>query len=209
MRRTNHSVNSFLRSISLLLTYLLFVSPVSMAPTKGTAPVPRRKTAKRRTTQQVVNNIPRREGQLLVHFKPRISDSILTSAVEGNGAHRGRWLRSRLRVQLLTVASGHNQDVVMAGLAADPNVDYVEPNYIISQDSTGQSSAVTGRLVSSNNAVNAPGVIKAPQIPANSISSRAIIALIDSGVDFTHPDLQKHEWLNRAERSDGLDHDGD
>jgi subtilisin family serine protease len=34
-----------------------------------------------------------------------------------------------------------------------------------------------------------------------------VIAVIDSGADFTHPDLQNNQWTNTAESSDGNDND--
>ncbi|KKU06635.1 MAG: peptidase S8 and S53, subtilisin, kexin, sedolisin [Candidatus Magasanikbacteria bacterium GW2011_GWA2_45_39] len=39
-------------------------------------------------------------------------------------------------------------------------------------------------------------------------SKRVVVALIDSGVEFVHPDLQENIWTNPAEQLDGVDNDG-
>lgn len=39
-------------------------------------------------------------------------------------------------------------------------------------------------------------------------SKRVVVALIDSGVEFIHPDLQENIWTNPAEQLDGSDNDG-
>lgn len=52
-------------------------------------------------------------------------------------------------------------------------------------------------------------MINAPEVWARNITGRGItVAVIDSGVDITHPDLQNNIWVNRREvANDGIDND--
>ncbi|GAP94831.1 S8 family serine peptidase [Leptolyngbya sp. NIES-2104] len=52
-------------------------------------------------------------------------------------------------------------------------------------------------------------MINAPEVWARNITGRGItVAVIDSGVDITHPDLANNIWVNRREvASDGIDND--
>jgi len=36
-----------------------------------------------------------------------------------------------------------------------------------------------------------------------------VVAVIDSGINFTHPDLQNEQWTNANESANGVDDDHD
>jgi len=94
----------------------------------------------------------------------------------------------------------------------DPNVEYAHPNYIpvlhtIPNDSyfdlqwglhnTGQTGGT------------ADADIDAPQAwDVEKGRSDVIVAVIDTGVDWDHPDLFDNIWLNTLDPIDGIDNDG-
>ncbi|WP_171899655.1 S8 family peptidase, partial [Candidatus Marithrix sp. Canyon 246] len=81
---------------------------------------------------------------------------------------------------------------ILRQLRGDPRVEYIEPNYIINIEQ----------------APNQWGLKQIQAAKAWKQSSNQIIAVIDTGVDYTHPDLAANMWKNEAEIPDnGIDDD--
>ncbi|MFN3478766.1 MAG: S8 family serine peptidase [Thermodesulfovibrionales bacterium] len=96
---------------------------------------------------------------------------------------------------------------------SDPSVEYAEPNYIrrinrIPNDTyfnqqwallnTGQFNGTPGSDIKATDAWD-----------INAGTNSVVIAVIDTGMDYNHPDLIKNRWVNEAEIPDnGLDDDG-
>jgi subtilase family protein/PKD domain-containing protein len=78
---------------------------------------------------------------------------------------------------------------VIARYAAQANVLYVEPDYVVHADSTptdpGWSQQWDMVKVSAPTAWN-----------TQTDSSTAVVAVVDTGIDFAHPDLQPNLWTN-------------
>ncbi len=100
----------------------------------------------------------------------------------------------------------------MAILANNPNVEYVEPNYIISINKavtapTDSAFKKQWGLLNSNSKgdINA---LKAWDLTRGSKDIK--IAVIDTGVDYTHPDLKDQIDINMDEKNGtaGVDDDG-
>jgi len=100
----------------------------------------------------------------------------------------------------------------------DPNVEYAEPNYIVRAAAIPDDpNFVNGNLWGLHNTGQSGGTpdadIDAPEawdIMTGDVS--VIIAVIDSGVAYNHPDLSANIWTNTGEDfpacNDGLDNDG-
>ena len=95
----------------------------------------------------------------------------------------------------------------------DPDVVYAEPNYYYHIDTT-PNDPYFDRLWGLHNRGQTEGTvdadIDAPEAWAITTgSSNVIIAVIDTGVDYTHPDLSPNIWTNSGETpNDGIDNDG-
>ena len=92
-------------------------------------------------------------------------------------------------------------------LAKDPNVEYAEPNYMLYKQTIPNDSSFS-LLWGMNNASDAD--IDAPEAwDLFTGNPNYRIAVIDSGIDLTHPDLQGNIWVNPGEiPNDGIDNDG-
>ena len=149
-------------------------------------------------------------GELLIRFRHSESDQIATSLIESKGAHRIGRLRGRSRIERIRVAPGQNQDVVISGLLADPSVEFVEPDYKISQDQVSPSDPRFSEQWALQSPLKVSGAIDAPRAWQTTTGSwKTVIAVIDSGIDFAHPDLHADRWINRNDQADGIDNDKD
>ncbi len=116
------------------------------------------------------------------------------------------------------VAKGKSPATARRQLAADPNVVAVSPNSWrdLVGDPTGESF-FPDLWALRNTGQNVDGVIGVPDVDIDGLEalqhvqgrSDIVVAVIDDGVDFTHPDLAGTEWLNPGEiPNNGIDDDG-
>ncbi|MCP3952944.1 MAG: S8 family serine peptidase, partial [Desulfobacterales bacterium] len=100
---------------------------------------------------------------------------------------------------------------------ADPDVEYAEPNYVYRQMATSNDTynGVLWGLNNTGQSVNGTSGTFDADIDAeeawdlNTGSAQVVVAVIDSGVDYNHPDLSVNIWTNTGEiPSNGIDDDG-
>jgi subtilisin family serine protease len=103
----------------------------------------------------------------------------------------------------LRIAPGQNLLAIIDELKKDPSVAYAEPNYIRHTCDT----VPTDPLYSQQWAlpmIQAPAAWDIEQGDPN-----VVVAVIDTGVDYNHPDLVANIWTNESEVPDnGMDDDG-
>lgn len=93
----------------------------------------------------------------------------------------------------MSVPAGKNIQAFLKEIQADPRVLYAEPNYIY------QAATITPNDINFSDQWYLKR-IKAPEGWAiQNQSPNVIIAVIDSGVDITHPDLKSSLWTNNQE----------
>jgi subtilisin family serine protease len=112
----------------------------------------------------------------------------------------------RIDVQLVRGRRGQSAEALMEVYAKHPNVEYVEPNGIITLNQTPNDPRY-GDLWALHNDGSSGGTvdadIDAPEAWDLQIGSLSIvIASIDSGVDYTHEDLAANIWTNPGEIPD-------
>jgi len=153
-------------------------------------------------------------GELIVKFKekinfcldstnPEIINTDIKSVNQLNNKYGVKSVEKTTNIIKLTIDKKTDIQTAVEEYTKNPNVEYAEPNYlytinIVPNDplfnkqwalnNTGQDGGIDG------SDIDAP---KAWEITTG--TSNITIAIIDTGVDYTHPDLIQNLWINTKE----------
>lgn len=144
---------------------------------------------------------------VLVKFKANTSGNSRARSLAAAGLSERSQFRLVPGLSLSNVAAGLDINSTLNALAADPLVAYAEPNYIYTIDVVPNDTSFSqqwGLNNGNNTDINAP---EAWDVGTG--SNTVVIAVIDSGVDYNHPDLRNNIWSNPGEiAGNGVDDDG-
>ena len=143
-----------------------------------------------------------RNGELLVRYRAGTSQNEKEIVATTHRAHRKKQLRGESAVEKLELTGNDDAAAVALQLSLNPSVEFAEPNFLIAKDQlpTPNDSRFSEQWALSNTGQNGGqfgsdvGVTKAWQMTTGKPAT--VIAIIDSGVDFTHSDLISNEWTN-------------
>ena len=188
MLRSRPSTLAVLLAIALAFT--LGTWPAYAAP-DGPAPVSAGSAA-------MAEHVP---GQVLVKFKSGVGSKLKSAAKSEAGATttlKSIDLDKGEPVQLLSLRPGVAVEEAVRGLEASGDVEYAEPNYIYQADYTpgdpdfGKQWGLDNTGQDIKGTAGTPGADIAATDAWDSEKGRgnpATVAVLDSGVDFSHPDL--------------------
>lgn len=164
------------------------------------------------------------EGEVLVKYKRNVKEADARTAVARHNisVHKSfEWLTQKRNQCYFHLKSETKTTLeLIALLAKDPNIEAISPNYIrllnavsVPNDSlfaqqwglknTGQS--VNGSTGQPDSDIDAPEAWSLRR----DATGEVIVAILDTGVDSTHPDLADAMWVNPGETADnGIDDDG-
>jgi subtilisin family serine protease len=153
--------------------------------------------------ERKIESVP---GEFIVKWKPGIVDTSI-STMSANTVSSF----PEIGVTLVRQAPGA-VSVLADQLRGDPRVEYVEPNYIYRASGTPNDPRFnelwgmnnTGQTGGSNDA----DIDATEAWDTQTGSDSTLIAVIDTGVDYNHPDLAANIWTNSAEiPNNGVDDD--
>ncbi|BFU89604.1 MAG: hypothetical protein NTAFB01_07910 [Nitrospira sp.] len=157
-------------------------------------------------------------GEVLVKFKDEASSSGIQSLNMVAGAKELRVLSANARmIHQYKLEDTLSVDEAVLKYRSNPAVEYAEPNYLY-RLKTIPSDAQFGTLwglhnvgqVVNGTAGKADADIDAPEAwDISTGSPNVIVAVIDSGIAYDHPDLAPNIWTNPKEiPANGVDDDG-
>ena len=164
------------------------------------------------------------EGEVPALYRTRGAAAALEAArtrVASEGLHSPRVLmevpatptRAARVATLWQLPAGTDVLQTAARLAGRPGIAYAEPNYLLSIAGTPNDprfSELWGLHNTGQSGGTVDADIDAPEAWDITTGSRSIVVgVIDTGVDYTHPDLASNIWTNPGETpGDGIDNDG-
>lgn len=150
-------------------------------------------------------------NELLVRFKPNMTSAQMKSLLESSG-YQILTNYHLLPLYRVKVADGLPLANKMTALRMDPAILYAEPNYKVKALRQPNDSLFSQLWAMQNNGQfggKTGADISAVKAWDKSTGSRdVIVAVIDTGVDYTHPDLAGNMWVNPREiPGNGIDDD--
>ncbi len=183
---------------------------------KSDAPLQVKRSAKGRFQSAGINEVDKVLNSLAVSTIDELMP--LTGAIKNRAPRRAKALSGRQVIEpdlstlfcLKFEQEGVTVEEAVETLKALPEVEYAEPNYLVYIQSTGTEdllSYINEPMYNQQWGLNA---IKMPQLWAMDKveTERPVIAILDTGVDITHPDLAANIWTNASE-ANGADYEDD
>ena len=165
------------------------------------------------------------EGEVIVTFRASVNPAGVQDLARRHSLDLARhfhWLSAyHHRQYALLRSSTETTEALLARLALDPDVELAEPNHLRWRDDMrsphDQLFQQLWALRNTGQVVNGdPGTAHADigflagWGLSRSSTGEVVVAVIDTGVDYTHPDLAANIWTNPLEiPNNGIDDDGD
>ena len=160
--------------------------------------------------------VPYRDREILVKFRPDIAERHRQAVRELLGAAVIR-VFSSIGVEHWRLPEDADIEASVRRLTSFPEIEYAEPNYVYAPQAVPNDPDFgllwhlrnTGQWV--NGSAGTPGadIAAVDAWDVETGDPGIVVAVIDSGVAYEHPDLIRNVWTNRGEIPDnGLDDDG-
>lgn len=151
-------------------------------------------------------------GQILVKLEEDVPDRVLEALNRQNNARIEERLPG-IRASVVDLPADLPVEAAVRRYESSPDVEYAEPDFLLYPAETTPNDPGYGTLYGLNNTGQTGGTpdadIDAPEAwDETTGSSTTAVAVIDTGVDITHADLNENLWTNPGEfPADGIDND--
>ncbi len=141
-----------------------------------------------------------------------MSDADMRTFAKGINASFKSLVSSKDKILVVKKPILVRSDAALDEIRANPQVELVEPNYVYRASSLPNDSRLDELWGLKNNDKSVEAVdIDAQRAWGLTTGDRkVVVAVIDTGVNYRHPDLKENMWVNRAEANgqSGVDDDG-
>ncbi len=151
-------------------------------------------------------------GELLVKYKQKTDMSLTNSLNTETGSSKITEFNN-IRVHQIRISNDLTVEEAIRIYNEDPNVEYAEPNYIINLHAMPNDTDFN-ELWGLHNLGQTGGIndadIDIPEAWDITVGSKnVVIAVVDTGVAYNHPDIKPNIWRNTGETicNDGIDND--
>jgi len=200
------------KTVALIISLVLLVSLAQIAGAGTSKHRVARFAASRGVTPKAA------PGEILVKYKSGTSLSQAARLEAAVGVATAARLPGAAGVRLLHSRSQAEAGQVLAKLKKDPRVVYAEPNYVI-KALYRPNDTLFGRQWALYNDGSLSDYFSKPGADIHAtdawnfekgLTNPVTVAVLDTGIDTTHPDLASKLWLNSTESagSVGVDDDG-
>lgn len=205
MQRTQMQAHRSLHSLRGLAVVVLFLSAFSFAPLSD-GPVLRAAPISRQIQGSHIQN------ELLVRFKAAVGSSEARAVLSRHGMTSIKSYKKVSNLHHVRLQPGLSVDAAVEILKTEAAVQYAEPNYTVEFN----SSCSNAPCIPNDALYSDPGNwgfadIGVPEAWTLTMGdSSVVVAVLDSGIDYNHPDLISNIWTNPTETpGNGIDDDGD
>jgi subtilisin family serine protease len=145
-------------------------------------------------------------GELLVKYKPAARAMASEYSLSRRGVATVRTFK-KIGVVQVRLPKDMTVEEALEIYRGDPEVEYAEPNYLRYATATTPNDTFFSYLWGLDNAGDAD--IDGPEAwDITTGNSNVVVAVLDSGVDYNHPDLTSNVWINLGEiAGNGVDDD--
>lgn len=155
-----------------------------------------------------------RQGELLVKFRVEAGRAAADQHSAVGAAVMRRFAAGR--IDMVKLAEGMSVERALELYRGNPLVERAEPNYLVyrAQIPNDPNFVQQWALHNTGQQVQGSGGNPGADVHAPSAwdrhtgSGSIIVATLDTGVDYGHPDLAANIWMNAADPQDGRDNDG-
>jgi len=158
-----------------------------------------------------------KDGEVLVVFRKGVSRTAVDSISDSLLVNVENTYAAVSQIQGKAIALLKSDDMsteqMIKELEKFPEVESVSPNHLREIRSNTPNDPLFSHIWGFHNTGQAGGVadidIDAPEAwDVGTGSSSVIVAVVDTGIDYNHPDLTANLWVNPNETVDGSDNDG-
>jgi subtilisin family serine protease len=210
-----------LARIGSLTAYTTLAGVVTLAAGPGGATAPHRTAAPATRSVPAVATAP--PSVPLPPYAPHAPDHVLVKFRAATLLSKRAAIRTEMRAvprppfrsgaEEWRLGEGTTVEQALDRLRADPNVEYAEPDYVVHADRIPDDPRLAEQWVVRNTGQTGgtPGddldTLRAWNVTTG--SRDVIVAVIDSGIDASHPDLRDNLYVNPGEiPGNGIDDDG-
>ncbi|HEU4930612.1 MAG TPA: S8 family peptidase, partial [Pyrinomonadaceae bacterium] len=191
-------------SVSIILCYQLIVLLCIPFPVASASSLP----GKRAQSTQTNVLVPHREGEILVRFREGVPEKEKETIIATQGGRKKKQLKGDSGFEKLELAAGRDAKTAVLQLLLNPQVEFAETNFLIEKEDVNPNDPKFEEQWALQNSGQGGGQFGS-DIRARSAWDKTqgapstVIAVLDSGIDFTHPDLMNNQWTNPLPSADG------